>query len=179
MKRSRPPKHQHPTDKEAWRYLKADEITAWRYLKADENLAFEYLAGKFVKDEHGKITHKFHESGSEEEARSRAALIKLLREHRELHPFIRSSLAELLDPDSLEERTFTIANRQSGRQPRHAFMIAIAWFIALQVADGRKMESVKEQAKDHYRVSMSTIDRAWADHKDSELIGPMWKAARY
>jgi hypothetical protein len=167
MKRSRPPKHL--TDKEAWRYL-----------KADENLAFEYLAGKFVKDEHGKITHKFHKPGSEEETRSRAALVKLLREPRqELHPFIRSSLAELLDPDSLEEGTFTIANRRPGPQPRHAFMIAIAWFIALQVADGRKMESVKEQAKDHYRVSMSTIDRTWADHKDSELIGPMWKAARY
>jgi len=131
-------------------------------------------------DEHGKITHKFHEAGSEEETRSLAALVKLLREHRELHPFIRSKLAELHDPNSqLEERTFTIANRRSGPQPRHSFMIAIAWSIALQIADGRKMESAKEWAKDVYGVSRSTIDRAWADHKDSELIGPMWKAARY
>jgi hypothetical protein len=179
MKRPRAPKHQHPTDKEAWRYLKADELTAWRYLNADENLAFEYLAGKFMKDEHGKITHRFHKPGSEEEARSRATLVKLLREPGELHPFIRSSLAELLDPDSLEERKFMITNRRSGKQPRHAFMIAIAWSIALQIADGRKIESVKQEAKDLYGVSMSTINRAWVDHKDSELIGPMWKAARY
>ena len=89
---------------------------------------------------------------------------------------IRFCLAELLDPDSpMEERTFTIANRRPGPQPRHALMIEIAWFIALQIADGQKMESVKQEAKELYAVSMSTIDRAWADHKDSELIGPMWK----
>jgi DNA-binding transcriptional regulator YhcF (GntR family) len=57
-------------------------------------------------------------------------------------------------------------------------MIQIAWSIALQIADGQKMESVKQEAKDFYGVSMSTIDRAWADHKDSELIGPVWKAGR-
>ena len=93
---------------------------------------------------------------------------------------IRFCLAELLDPDSqIEERTFTIANRRSGPQPRHALMIEIARFIALQIADGGKMESIKEEAKNLYGLSMSTIDRAWADHKDSELIGPMWKATRY
>jgi hypothetical protein len=133
----------------------------------DVSLALEYLVGKFVKDEHGKIAHKFHEPGSEGEARSRAALIKLLREPRELHPVIRFFLAELLDPNSqLEERTFTIANRRSGRQPHHALMVAIAVFITLEIAGGRKMESVKQEAKDLYRVSMSTVDRAWAEHKD-------------
>jgi len=68
---------------------------------------------------------------------------------------IRFCLAELLDPDSpMEERTFTIANRRSGAQPRHALMIEIARFIALQIADGRKMESVKQEAKDLFRDSM-------------------------
>ena len=91
---------------------------------------------------------------------------------------IRFFLAELLDPNSqLEERTFTIANRRSGPQPRHALMIEIARFIALQIAEGRKVESAKQEAKDLYRDSMSTIERAWADHKDSDLIGPMWKWA--
>jgi hypothetical protein len=150
----------------------------------DVRLALEYLAGKFEKDEHGRITHKFHEPGSEEEARSRAALIKLLREHRELNPVIRFWLAGLLDPDSqLEERTFTIANRRSGRQPRHALMVSIALFIALEIAGGRKIESVKEEAKDLYRVSMSTVDRSWTDYKDemitfAEPYVLMWKARR-
>ena len=174
MKRPRPPKHQHLTDKDLT--LACLKATPKQQLAPDENLALEYLVGKFVKDEHGKITHKFHKPGSEEEARSRAALIKLLREHREPNPVIRFCLAELLDPDSpMEERTFTIANRRPGPQPRHALMIEIAWFIALQIADGQKMESVKQEAKELYAVSISTIDRAWADHKDSELIGPMWK----
>ena len=172
MKRPRPPL----TDKDLT--LACLKATPKQQLAPDENLALEYLAGKFEKDEHGRITHKFHEPGSEEEARSRAALIKLLREHRELNPVIRFCLAELLDPDSpMEERTFTIANRRSGPQPRHPLTIEIARFIAWQIADGRKMESIKEEAKNLYGVSMSTIDRAWADHKDSDLIGPMWKWA--
>jgi hypothetical protein len=169
MKRRRSTKYQHLTD---------EELTL-AYLKADERLALEYLVGKFEKDEHGKITHKFQEPGSEEEARSRAALIKLLREYRELNPVIRFSLAGLLDPDSqYQERKFTIENRRSGPQPRHALMIQIAWFIAMKIADGQKMESVKQEATELYAVSMSTIDRAWADHKNSKLIGPMWKAGR-
>ena len=176
MKRSRLPKDQHLTDKDLT--LACLKATPKQQLTPDENLALEYLVGRFVKDEHGKITYKFHKSGSEEEARSRAALIKLLREYRELNPVIRFCLAELLDPDSpIEERTFTIANRRSGPQPRHALMIEIARFIALQIADGGKMESIKEEAKNLYGLSMSTIDRAWADHKDSDLIGPMWKWA--
>jgi hypothetical protein len=130
-------------------------------------LALEYLVGKLAKDERGTITHKFHEPGSEAEARSRATLVKLLRGPGELHPVIRFSLAELLDPKSpLEERIFTIANRQSGRQPHHALMVAIAVFILLETAGGRKMESVKQAAKDLFDVSMSTVDRAWTDHKD-------------
>ena len=113
MKRPRPPL----TDKDLT--LACLKATPKQQLAPDENLALEYLVGKFVKDEHRKITYKFHKSGSEEEARSRAALIKLLREYRELNPVIRFCLAELLDPDSpIEERTFTIANRRSGRQPR-------------------------------------------------------------
>lgn len=48
----------------------------------------------------------------------------------------------------------------------------------MKIADGEKMEATKEAAKELYGVSMSTVDRAWADHKNSELIGPMWKAAR-
>ena len=115
MKRPRPPL----TDKDLT--LACLKATPKQQLAPDENLALEYLVGKFVKDEHGKITYKFHKSGSEEEARSRAALIKLLREYRELNPVIRFCLAELLDPDSpMEERIFTIANRRPGRQPCHA-----------------------------------------------------------
>ena len=143
---------------------------ALAYLNADENLALEYFDGKFEKDDRGKMIHRFHEPGSEEEARSRAALIKLLRESRELSPRIRFRLADLLDPDSQEERTFTIANRRSGRQPHHALMKQIAWFIALKIAHGEKMEATKEAVKELYGVSMSTVDRAWADHKNSELI---------
>jgi hypothetical protein len=167
-------KRRHP------KYDLTDEELALMYLKADEKFALEYLAGKFEKDERGKITHRFHESGSEEEARSRAALIRLLRGHHQpLSPMIRFRLAALLDPGhQYEERTFTIGNRGAGRPPRHALMIEIAWFIALEIADGRKMESAKQAAKERYAVSMSTIDRAWVDHKDSELIGPVWKAGR-
>ena len=172
MKRPRPPL----TDKDLT--LACLKATPKQQLAPDENLALEYLVGKFVKDEHGKITYKFHKSGSEEEARSRAALIKLLREYRELNPVIRFCLAELLDPDSpMEERIFTITNRRPWRQPCHALTIEIARFIALQIADGRKMESIKEEAKNLYGVSVSKIERAWADHKDSDLIGPMWKWA--
>ena len=171
MKRRRPiakrgrvtkhPKHQHLTD---------EELTL-AYLNADENLALEYLDGKFEKDDRGKMIHRFHEPGSEEETRSRAVLIKLLRESRELSPRIRFRLADLLDPDSqYEERTFTIANRRSGPQPHHALMKQIAWFIALKIAHGEKMEATKEAVKELYGVSMSTVDRAWADHKNSELI---------
>jgi len=117
MKRPRHPPDQHLTGKDLT--LACLKATPKQQLAPDENLALEYLVGKFVKDEHGKTTYKFHKSGSEEEARSRAALIKLLREYRELNPVIRFCLAELLDPDSpIEERTFTIANRRSGRQPR-------------------------------------------------------------
>jgi hypothetical protein len=148
----------------------------------DVKLALEYLIGKFENDKYGKITHKFHKPDSEEEARSRAALLKLLREQdRELDPEIRFFLAELLDPNSqLEERIFTIANRRSGRQRDHALMISIALFIALENYCGRKVESAKEEAKNIYRVSMSTIDRAWSNHKDAsiamaESMRPRWK----
>ena len=176
MKRPRLPKHQHLTDKDLT--LACLKATPKQQLAPDENLALEYLVGKFVKDHHDKITYKFHKPGSEEEARSRAALIKLLREYRELNPVIRFCLAELLDPDSpMEERIFTITNRRPWRQPCHALTIEIARFIALQIAEGRKVESAKQEAKDLYRDSMSTIERAWADHKDSDLIGPMWKWA--
>ena len=169
MKR-RHPLHQHLTD---------EQLTL-AYLAADEKFALEYLAGKFGRDQRGKITHRFHESGSEEEARSRAALIRLLRRHHQpLSPMIRFRLAALLDPGhQYEERTFTIENRRAGPRPRHALMIQIAWFIALEIADGRKIESAKALAKERHAVSMSTIDRAWADHKNSELIGPVWKAGR-
>ena len=169
MKRRRHLKHEHLTD---------EELTL-AYLKRDENLALEYLVGKLEKGEHGKIDHKFHEPGSEEETRSRAALIKLLRNLRELSPAIRFALAGLLDSDSqYVERKITIENRRPGPQPHHALDIEIAWFIAVEIAAGEKMEAVKEAAKQRYAVSMSTIDRAWADHKDSELIGPVWKAGR-
>jgi hypothetical protein len=134
----------------------------------DEELALEYLAGKFEKDQRGQITHRFHQPGSKAEAESRAALIRLLRTHQqELSPMIRFRLAALLDPDShYEERTFTIENRRPGPQPRHALMIAIAYCIAVEIAAGRKMEAAKEAAKERYGVSMSTVDRAWIDHKD-------------
>lgn len=150
------------------------------YLKADENFALEYLAGKFGRDQHGQITHKFYKPGSEEEARSRAKLIRLLRGHHQpLSPMIRFRLAALLDPGhQYEERTFTIKKRRVGARPRHALMIQIAWFIALEIADGRKIEFAKELAKERHGVSMSTVDRAWAKHKNSELIGPVWKAGR-
>jgi hypothetical protein len=92
---------------------------------------------------------------------------------------IRFRLAALLYPNHrYEERTFAIVNRRPGMQPRHALMIEIAWFIAVEIAAGRKVESTKEAAKERYRVSMSTVDRAWKEHRDSELIGPIWKAGR-
>jgi hypothetical protein len=54
-------------------------------------------------------------------------------------------------------------------------MIEIARFIALEIAKHGKIEAAKEAAKERYAASMSTVERAWADHKDSDLIGPMWK----
>jgi hypothetical protein len=114
------------------------------------------------------ITHKFHKPGSKAEAEGRAALIRLLRRHYQpLSPMIRFRLAALLDPNHrYEERIFTIKKRRPGAQPRHAFMIEIARFIAVETAAGRKMESAKEAAKQRYGVSMSTVDRAWSNHKD-------------
>ena len=138
-----------------------------RYHPPDVALALEYLCGELVEDERGRISHKFHAPGSAEETRSRDALVKLLRGPGELHRAIRFMLAELIDLENpQEERIFTIANRQSGPQPHHFLMVAIATFILLETAGGRKIESVKQAATNLFDVSMSTVDRAWANHKD-------------
>ena len=76
-------------------------------------------------------------------------------------------LAELIDPFSqLEERIFRIANRRPGPQPHHALMATIAMFIVMETGGGRKIESAKEDATNVFSVSMSTVDRAWAEHKE-------------
>jgi hypothetical protein len=145
----------------------------------DEELALEYLAGKIEQGPDEKISHKYHEPGTEEEQASREALIRLLRGYRPLSSMIRWRLAALLDPDAKsEERKFTIENRKGGEQPHHVIAIAIAWFIAAEIATGRKLESAKEEAKERYGVSLSTVERAWHDHKNSRLIRPIWEAGR-
>ena len=142
-----------------------------------EELALEYLGGKFEKDEHGHIVHKFHAPGSDEETAGREALVWLLKSQLDLSVALRHQIAALLDPTAQwQERKFTIENRRPGPQPHHAIMIQIAWFIAIEIASGRPIESAKEAAKEQTGLSLSTIERAWSDHKEAEFIAPIWKA---
>jgi hypothetical protein len=166
----------YPTDKPITKRRR--RVTKRRH-PTDEELAPEYLAGKFKK-RRGQVSHKFHKPGSRAEAESRAALIRLLRAYQQpLSPMLRSRLAALLDQDHpYEERMFVIENRRSGPQPRHALMIEVARFIAIEIAKGQPMKSTKEKAGQCYGVSARTVDRAWAEHGNSELIGPIWKAGR-
>ena len=101
--------------------------------------------------------------------------MRLLRDHEPLSSIIRWRLAALLDPaHQFEERKISIENRASGPQPHHAISIEIARFVAAEASTGRQIEFAKEAAKDRYAVSLSTVERAWRDHKNSELIKPIW-----
>jgi hypothetical protein len=145
----------------------------------DEELAFEYLGGKVEQNERGQIVHKFHEPGSDGETAAREALVRLLKGDRDLSVGLRHRIAALLDPTAQweEERKFTIENRRPGPRPHHAIMLEVAWFIALEVAAGRQIESAKEAARERYGFSLSTVERAWSDHKETALIAPIWKQA--
>jgi hypothetical protein len=146
---------------------------------SDEDLALEFLAGKIEQSPKGQISHTFHDPGSDGESAARAALLRLLRSRQPLSEMIRWRLAALLDPaHSLEERKFTIENRQAGQQPHHVIALEIARYIAAEAATGRQIESAKEAAKDRYAVSLSTVERAWREHKNSKLVGSIWHAGR-
>jgi hypothetical protein len=88
-------------------------------------------------------------------------------------------LAGLFDPDSkYHEREFVIRNRRSSKQPRHALKLQIALFIAQEIARDIPIESAKQAATEGFAVSMSTVERAWREHKESKIIGRVWKAGR-
>ena len=58
-----------------------------------EELALEYLGGKFEKDEHRHIVHKFHAPGSDEETAGREALVWLLKSQLDLSVALRHQIA--------------------------------------------------------------------------------------
>jgi hypothetical protein len=192
---ARDPSDKKPTAEELTRKLERLEALARKEPTAEERereylaererleaLALEFLGGKISQAPDGTIFLKYHELGSEEERAAREALIKLLRGREPLSNVLRWRLAGLLDPAAkFEERKFTIENREGGKQPHHVIAIAIAQFIAIAIAPqggSQKLESVKEAAKDRFGVSLSTVERAWRDHKNSPLIRGIWEGGR-
>jgi hypothetical protein len=147
--------------------------------KSDEELASEFLAGKREQSAAGQITHCYLDPGSPEEIASLQALARLLRGDAALSVTLRFRLASLFDPETkFETRKFAIENRHRGPQPDHFVEIEIAIFIAEAVASGVQMKVAQADAVQRYRVSNSTVERAWRDHKNSELVRPLWQGDR-
>lgn len=144
----------------------------------DEQLAIVYLAG-MVRESKGVVSHEYVEPGSNIETDAKAALARMLRGDRPLPDFIRWRLAALFDPDSSDERQFSIANRRRGERAKPFVALEIARYVAGNLpAFGDKLDAVQQAAADRYSVSLRTVQRAWAENKDSPLVRALIEANR-
>jgi hypothetical protein len=145
--------------------------------KSDYELAFEFLSGRVTTTD-GKISHVY--LCGEEEREAQAALVRLLRSHRDLGPMFRWRLAGLFDPGALDDRQLVFEARHRGEPGWSEWThLEIARVVGERAASGLQLKAAKSKALELFGVPLRTVERAWRKHKTSPLVADLFKSKRH
>jgi len=102
--------------------------------------------------------------GSFAERSGRQALARLLRGPQPLSHLVRHMLANLFDTEFYGPRELFLKRRGKARLPASIRDHEVAHFIAWRVETGMPMKNAKADATAHFKVSKSTLNRAWSKY---------------
>jgi hypothetical protein len=110
---------------------------------------------------HGGV--EYLKPGGFAERSGRQALARLLRGSQPLSRILRIMLANLIDTDFCgHPREFCLKRRGKMRLPASIRDHEVAHFIAWRVETGMPMKNAKADAMAYFKVSNSTLNRAWS-----------------
>jgi hypothetical protein len=121
------------------------------------------LLGGFIKQDRTR----YLEEGTSEELDARRALARLLRSNRPLDRQLRTSLADLLDPDppAWEPRKIKFVSRRQGQHTDYAKNTQIALHVRDKVREGSKVKDAIKSAADAYAVSEDAVKKIWSRYR--------------
>ena len=129
----------------------------------DENRIISLLCGRTVRDERKLPQQRYLEDGSPKELEARRALARYLRTSRPMDFGVRSAIADLLDPDCIEnERYIRFGHRRKGQPSRSALAEReIAELIWSHVQAGNSIDTAFRHVEEKFGLKQSSTKTIW------------------
>ena len=147
---------------------KLQSATALLAAMSDEErprLAGKLLIGSAPEDQQGRRRTGYLSKGSCEELAARLVMAELLRSNSPLDRELRTHLANLFDPWSLQERKIEIVFKRRGGRRDHTRNSQIAYHVYHQVAAGGNVTAGINSAVEKFGVSEELVKKIWGRYR--------------